>query len=325
MENLNLSMSGNMLGNKSLIQIEKILKTYSKQLKNISFNNNEINDNKSKYLGKGLSYLSGIESLSLNLDECTFDSEGIQNITYQLPKSIQKFSFSFNYNMIGDENMQTFCDNMKFDPKKLIELDSSFAQNEFNNDGVIYLSKKISKFSELRILSINFRQNSISDEGLSALFENLSKLPKIQKLQLKKSGLYEDIELEKKELFLREAHNSKQLTINLKDNNIKRKGIQMLAQGIKQNKTISDLSLNFFYGKLENLDHLLITIIDEILNNQRSFGELNIISNNYSEEREKKFYDLLNLICLTNFEQIIKIIQLKKNTSTLKQIFIRFD
>ncbi|KAL4484730.1 hypothetical protein ABPG74_019907 [Tetrahymena malaccensis] len=314
MENLHLSMNGNMLGDKSLIQIEKMLETHSKQLKNISFNlnNNEINDNNSKYLGKGLSYLSEIESLSLNLDECIFDSEGIQNITYQLPKSIQKFSFSFNDNMIGDENLYTFCDNMKFDPKKLTELDLSFAQNEFNNDGVIYLSKKISEFSELQNLSINFRSNSISDEGLSVLFENLSKLQQLQKLQLNISGLYEDVELENIELFLREARNLKQLTINLQDNNIKQKGIQMLAMGIKQNKTISDLSLNFFYGKLENLDHLLITIIDEILNNQRSFGELNIIANNYSEEKEKKLYDLLNLICLTNFEQIIKLIQLKK-------------
>ncbi|KAL4511255.1 hypothetical protein ABPG73_008333 [Tetrahymena malaccensis] len=257
----NLHLSGNMLGDKSLIQIEKILETHSKQLKNISFNlnNNEINDNNS-----------------------------------------------------NDENLYTFCDNMKFDPKKLTELDLSFAQNEFNNDGVIYLSKKISEFSELQNLSINFRSNSISDEGLSVLFENLSKLQQLQKLQLNISGLYEDVELENIELLLREARNLMQLTINLQDNNIKQKGIQMLAMGIKQNKTISDLSLNFFYGKLENLDHLLITIIDEILNNQNSFGELNIIANSYSEEKEKKLYYLLSLICLTNFEQIIKLIQLKK-------------
>ncbi|EAR98081.3 hypothetical protein TTHERM_00752270 (macronuclear) [Tetrahymena thermophila SB210] len=314
LENLHLSMNGNMLGDKSLIQIEKILETYSKQLKNLSLNlnSNEINDINSKYLGKGLSYLSEVESFSLNLDECIFDSEGIQNITYQLPKSIQKFSFSFNDNMIGDENLQTFCDNMKFDPKKLIELDLSFAQNEFNDDGVVYLSKKISEFSELKSLSINFRSNSISDKGLSALFESLSKLFKLQKLQLNISNLYDDVELENIELFLREAKNLKELTINLQDNCIKPKGIQMLAQGIKQNKVISDLSLNFFYGKLENLYHLLITIIDEILNNKRSFGELNIISNNYNNETEKKLYNLLNLICLTNFEQIIKIIQLKK-------------
>lgn len=91
-----------------------------------------------------------MESLSISLDECLFDSEAIENITFKLPSKVKKFNFSYGDNMIGDEQLKSLSKNINFDENVIEELGLDFSQNEFGDDGVVSLSQKISKFKQLK-------------------------------------------------------------------------------------------------------------------------------------------------------------------------------
>jgi NLR family CARD domain-containing protein 3 len=206
---------------KSLAKLNNRLTTL-----NLKLGRNQMRDEKTKFLGEGLSKLINLTCLDLNLGSNQIGCEGVE----YLGKGLSKLS-------------------------NLTCLDLNLGSNQIRCEGAKSLGKGLRKLSNLIYLDLNLRSNQIGPEGAEELGESLRNLTNLAELNLdlwwnQIEGILKGAEKLTRGLSLSKSLYLTTLRLNLWGNQIQNVEARSLCTNIKSLCSLTYLVLN-----LDNTGH----------------------------------------------------------------------
>ena len=293
----------NYINHKDINLLFKVISLSNNSLIYINLSNNNLDDNSCKLIFENLIKFTQIEKLNISYNKIT--SEGILMSKEFFINNVSLTTLNFSYNLLGSQGVEYLSQYLKNNSLiPITDIDISYCGIETKGINIFceYL------ITNLSIVKINIGGNFIQDEGIEKLcnvissnhFTNLSFLF-IENNNINNSN----------KLFKLISQNPLLTSVNLKSNNIKNEGVEIIFKNL-----IIDSKLFYLDLSNNNINNKGIKIISKYLNENIALSILILDDNNLEYEGCKYINKLLckknNIIELslvnTNIEKGIKLI-----------------
>ena len=296
--NLNLiefNYCENYINHKEINLLFKVLNLSFNSLIHINLSNNNLDDNSCKIIFENLIKFTQIENLNISNNKIT--SEGILMSKEFFTNNIYLTTLNLSYNLLGSQGVEyltKFLKNNSLIP--INDIDISYCGIE--TKGIIIFCEYLS--TNLNISKINIGGNFIQDEGIdklcdvinsnifnnlsllyienndinnsNKLFKLISQVPLLTNVNLKSNNIKnEGVEV----IFKNFITDSKLLYLDLSNNNINYIGIKTISTYLNENIALSILILDD-----NNLESKGCKYINKILTQKNNITELSLVNTN---------------------------------------------
>ncbi|KAL4469524.1 hypothetical protein ABPG74_004777 [Tetrahymena malaccensis] len=209
----------------------------------------QILDNNLQDLGENIANCQHLTFCHLDLSDC------ITNITDQCfdkmfknCKKLSQMTFIFNNNKSYDQSVSNFakqlssCQNLNY-------LDIQFNNNYLEGTGLFDLAKILENFQEMQTFILLIKNNYLGNEGISEICKSLKQLQNLKTSQLdfsQNTSVNDSFLTEFGNCMQEYSNNLTNFHLDLSGNTIHTQGIVDFSIGLRNCKSLQNLSLKFF-------------------------------------------------------------------------------